>query len=383
MAEFKRRHTRSQKMSKMNASQSESDLPAAADTAPDGVFTPQMVTDLIKMFKTDIMDLRNTVSELVTENCELKTELGILQERLLIAEGLIIQAQSKALQQAEQITDLKCRSMRENIVVNGITEDNDEDWKKSEQKIKTFLKDDLKIDNVDELEIDRAHRSGQKIVGKPRPIIVKFLASSSKEKVFKNVKNLKGKNHLSVKEQLPPEVNECRKRLWPKYKAAKADQKNKVSWSTDKLIINGVSFSAKEENLEIKPSEIANMDIDVCHSEHNTIQDSTFMGHCAEIESKDDIQAVIANLLKDRAVAGATHNMYAYRFKSQNGQVIEGSKDDGEHGAGYNLLKLLRDRDDTNKMVVVTRWFGKTHLGPRRFEIIKNCAEETLKLLDP
>ena len=58
--------------------------------------------------------------------------------------------------------------------------------------------------------------------------------------------------------------------------------------------------------------------------------------------------------------------------------MIEGSKDDGEHGAGYNLLKLLRDRNEKNVMVIVTRWFGKTHLGPRRFEIIRDCAEKTL-----
>ena len=378
MATAEKRVTRSQQSSKMSESQAQQEPKPAENAAEDNIYTPKAIANLIQMFKTDIDDLRDTVSKLVTENCELKTELGILQERLLVAEGLIIQGQSKALQQAEQITDLKCRSMRENIVVHGISEDKDEDWQMSQTKIKNFLKNDLKIDDAEDMEIDRAHRSGQKIAGKPRPIIVKFLASNSKEKVFKNVKNLKHKNHLSVQEQLPPEVNECRKRLWTKYKAAKADPKNRVSWSTDKLVVNGVSISAKDENVEIRPSDHADTEIAVHHSEHVTIQDSTFMGHCAEIESKDEIPIVLADLLRDRAVAGATHNMYAYRITGKNGQMIEGSKDDGEHGAGYNLLKLLRDRDEKNVMVIVTRWFGKTHLGPRRFEIIRDCAEKTL-----
>ena len=359
-------------------SDSGEDQTSVAIMSKDGNYTPEFVTGLVNSMKNDIEKLKESVSDLVTENCEMKTEIGILRERLLLAEGLIIQSQTKIIQQADQITDLRCRSMRENIVVHGIPEDQNETWQKSNEKIKSFLKDDLKIDDPDDLEIDRAHRSGQKQPDKPRPIIVKFLASSSKDQVFKHVKNLKTKKHLSVHEQLPPEVNECRKRLWSKYKAAKANPINRVSWSMDRLIINGVSFSAKDENVDIKPSEVPEVDMNVHHSEHVTIQDSTFMGHCATVESKDDVPAVLANLLRDRAVAGATHNMFAYRIKGKDGKITEGSKDDGEHGSGYNLLKLLRDREMTNMMVIVTRWFGKAHLGPQRFQIIRNCAENTL-----
>ena len=85
--------------------------------------------------------------------------------------------------------------------------------------------------------------------------------------------------------------------------------------------------------------------------------------------------------MKDKAVAGATHNIYAYRIQKDDGKVIEGSVDDGEHGAGYQILKLLRDRGEVNVMTIVTRWFGSKHLGPRRFECIRVSAESALEII--
>ena len=131
------------------------DQTSVAIMSKDGNYTPEFVTGLVNSMKNDIEKLKESVSDLVTENCEMKTEIGILRERLILAEGLIIQSQTKILQQADQITDLRCRSMRENIVVHGIPEDQNETWQKSNEKIKSFLKDDLKIDDPDDLKIDR------------------------------------------------------------------------------------------------------------------------------------------------------------------------------------------------------------------------------------
>ena len=364
--------------SKMSSDKKEAKADAESADIPN---VPQWIQSLIKTFTEDVKDLKESVANLITENNELKQTVGVLQKRLQISEGLTIRNQSKIIQQADQITDLKCRSMRDNIVINGIPEKNNESWEESKEKFEAFLQNDLKIANLEDVKADRVHRIGQKMPNKPRPMVVKLISTASKDNIFKNVKNLKNKKELSVQEQLPPEVNECRKRLWAKYKEAKSNPANRVSWAADRLIINGVSFSAKDENVEINSQQSAGKTTNLQHTTHTTVEDSTFMGHVAGVESKDDIPNVLAELMKDKAVAGATHNIYAYRIQGDDGKCIEGSKDDGEHGAGYQLLKILRDRGEINTMVIVTRWFGSKHLGKRRFECIKDTAENALNII--
>ena len=338
----------------------------------------EIATKDITRIEQDCNELKNTVSNLTTENIDLRNELNDIKKRLQLSEGLVEQQRSKLKQQSEQILDLTARSMRDNIIVQGIPEGNNETWEETKNKLKKFIQKDLKID-PNAVQIDRAHRSGAKGRG-PRQIVAKLLNQSSKDLIFQNVKNLKEKPQLKVQEQLPAEVNERRKRLWPKYKNAKQDPANKVSWALDKLLINGVTFSAFDDNQPVEPQNLS--DIVVKHSEHLTEDGSTFMGHAARVTTKGDVANVMAKILQDRSVAGATHNIYAYRIMSQDGKVIEGHKDDGEHGASYKILKMMQENEAVNAMSVVTRWYGNRHMGPKRFECIAKCADSALKEID-
>lgn len=47
------------------------------------------------------------------------------------------------------------------------------------------------------------------------------------------------------------------------------------------------------------------------------------------------------------------HNVYTYRFVSSYGTIHEGFDDDGEHGAGKQLLRTLTDNEIKNVLVVV------------------------------
>lgn len=57
----------------------------------------------------------------------------------------------------------------------------------------------------------------------------------------------------------------------------------------------------------------------------------------------------------------------------------QGSSDCGESGAGQRLLVLLERSNVVNVLVVVTRWYGGTALGPARFRHITSTAAECLK----
>lgn len=106
---------------------------------------------------------------------------------------------------------------------------------------------------------------------------------------------------------------------------------------------------------------------------------STFQAHAARVTSEEEACAVVAALLSDRKVARATHNMVALRVVTSDGVALHDNDDDGEHGAGAKLAHLLEMLDVREGVVVVTRWYGGTHLGPDRFKHIANTARVALE----
>ncbi len=58
--------------------------------------------------------------------------------------------------------------------------------------------------------------------------------------------------------------------------------------------------------------------------------------------------------------------------------AVQYCDDDGEAAAGGRLLHLLQMVDARDVVVVVSRWYGGTLLGPARFTHINNAARELL-----
>ncbi|KAJ2331004.1 hypothetical protein GGH92_009361 [Coemansia sp. RSA 2673] len=106
---------------------------------------------------------------------------------------------------------------------------------------------------------------------------------------------------------------------------------------------------------------------------------SVFVAHVAQVYSGEDVQAVRDELMRDRKIAQATHNILAYRIRLDNGSICQDNDDDGETAAGKRLGHLLQLVEAENVVVVVTRWFGGTHLGPDRFKLINNAARQALE----
>lgn len=113
----------------------------------------------------------------------------------------------------------------------------------------------------------------------------------------------------------------------------------------------------------------------ITHGAPFTEKKSTFQAHLAAINSVDQVETVMEALLRNRKIAGATHNIMAYRISlPEKGTVLQDYDDDGETAAGGRLLHLLQIVDAVNVVVVVSRWFGGILLGPDRFKHINNSA---------
>ena len=110
----------------------------------------------------------------------------------------------------------------------------------------------------------------------------------------------------------------------------------------------------------------------------------TFQAHLCAVDSVAEADAFVALLLEDRRLAGATHNVRAYRIElppaaaGRPPVLAADCDDDGESAAGGRLLHLLEVVRARNVAVVVSRWFGGIHLGPDRFRLFSNAARQLL-----
>ena len=108
-----------------------------------------------------------------------------------------------------KVIDLEARSMRENLLFNGIPESDPENC---EVKVKDFMVKELEIDphTVNGITLDRVHRIGKpKGPGFIRPIVAKFHKYAEREMVREkgyNKRNDLATRKLSVKPQLPNDV---------------------------------------------------------------------------------------------------------------------------------------------------------------------------------
>ena len=91
------------------------------------------------------------------------------------------------------------------------------------------------------------------------------------------------------------------------------------------------------------------------------------------------IQAIRA-IAQDRQLAKSNHIMYAYNFIDRDGVPQTGYFDDGEWTAGSILSSVLRSKEVSNAVLIVTRKFGGVHLGKKRFELLKHVANEVIEL---
>ena len=114
----------------------------------------------------------------------------------------------------EKLINLEDRSRRNNLRIDGIVENENETWSDTQKKAEELFGKILGVENVD---VERAHRSGKKQAGKPRSIVLKLLNWKDKQKILLNCHKLKGRK-IYVYEDFSRETMEKRKMLWNKVK---------------------------------------------------------------------------------------------------------------------------------------------------------------------
>ncbi|KAH9886542.1 hypothetical protein F4778DRAFT_470373 [Xylariomycetidae sp. FL2044] len=115
-----------------------------------------------------------------------------------------------------------------------------------------------------------------------------------------------------------------------------------------------------------------------------TLKNSTFIVRATALTKPSERQSAMQSLFSAiPSLQTATHNAWAYRVKAPTNlfgatTIREDSFDDGESGCGDFLLKNMRETNAVDTLVVMTRWYGGTMLGPDRWRIMRNCLKYAL-----
>lgn len=93
----------------------------------------------------------------------------------------------------------------------------------------------------------------------------------------------------------------------------------------------------------------------------------------AEVTSREEVDAALAELKRDKSYAKATHNTWAALLPTGGLKA-----DDGESGAGIVILRMLERENLKDHLVVVTRWYGGKKLGGDRFRRVQDAVRHYL-----
>lgn len=194
----------------------------------------------------DIKDLKESYTFVNATADELKEGQKTQNDSIKSLEESIARIEAKNATLTQELNDIRAHSMRNNLVFYNLPEVEKED---PFVTVREVLANKMRIDENNEIEIERAHRLGEKRDdGKPRPIVAKLLRYQDKEYIRKSAYLLKG-TKLGISEQFPKVIAEARKKLYPIMKKAK-EGGHTVKLIKDKLYINGQRYRGPPEQNE-------------------------------------------------------------------------------------------------------------------------------------
>ncbi|XP_062594181.1 uncharacterized protein LOC134255674 [Saccostrea cucullata] len=200
----------------------------------------QMMTEEMKTIKNDQKELESNVCSLGNLFDSVKDAVGSNTKQISengmklveIREGKGQQDQktredTHTLNEAsvnlrESMTDLKARSMRDNLIFSGIWEEKNED---TEAVLQEFIY--CKFKSGYEISFERVHRMGKwsEFNEFPRNIVAKFSFFKDREFIRTRAPQKLSGTRIWVNEQYPPEIEEKRKKLYPVIRQARKDHK--------------------------------------------------------------------------------------------------------------------------------------------------------------
>jgi len=144
----------------------------------------------------------------------------------------------------QQIQHVNDYSRRNNLIVEGLEDRQNETDDMVMEKVRSFIKDNLHINDADAIRFDRCHRLGRYNNERRRAVVIRFNWYFDRIRVWNSRKKLKG-SRLFLKEDFSPATKEAREKLYPYFRAAMSGGNRAVQMG-EKLRVNGTLYSVDD-----------------------------------------------------------------------------------------------------------------------------------------
>ena len=134
----------------------------------------------------------------------------------------------------EKLRDIEDRCRRDNLRIDGLQEVENETWEQTENILKGMIQEKLEIQDIN---IERAHRVGSTSNTSPRTVVAKFSSFNGKQLVLSAAKKLKGQN-IYINEDFSKKTMDIRKEKWKSVKSLRSQGKYAIL-VYDKIVVKG------------------------------------------------------------------------------------------------------------------------------------------------
>lgn len=229
---------------------------ANTQTHSENVQDSASVTYLLSCMRTDMNQHMNEI----TDNLKsLNTKVDTISDTcdLLKSENETLKKQNEELctkvsNLEQQIDSIEGQSRRNNLIFHGIKGNVSETWGVSENKVRSFISDELGIQTGESIDLERVHRlriPGNRNDG---PIIAKFTKFKDREMVHNFArKKLDGRSQYRVAEDFTPRVRQTRRALGEHLVRAR-NKGHRASMKFDKLVIENKIYKYDEQSQKPK-----------------------------------------------------------------------------------------------------------------------------------
>ena len=192
-----------------------------------------------------------TMTELNNKHSAMQKDMAYIKK----AQASLVENENKL---KEQLIDLKCREMRDNLLFYNVKEERDETDDACVNKVLGIMEDDMKIDSARlNIKLHRAHRIGRYANGKTRPIVAKFAYYPDRERARKAGQVLRDTVSVyAVSQQYPKEVQERRRALVPIMKQARLNG-SEAYIVVDKLYIDKHLYRGHAASLQYTSTAVS------------------------------------------------------------------------------------------------------------------------------
>ena len=314
----------------------------------------------------------------------LKSEVTQLKSELSILAG-VVKKQSMKIGHLETHNETKVsQKIKHDLIIQGLETENSDTEEELRQMVTGFFKNTMKIHK------NIALKSVVKLSNrKPSALQVTLTNLKDKSVIFKNVKNIIGlknskdesyyvNNHLTYEGQ---EEQKRYRKIKKMNKDVPATDLATITFSKGKMLINNEPYkkriTAPSATDIISPEEIAQIE-DLYQTVGETIRNGECLFTAISQEVKNINEVRLGYIKARRLFPDALHVICIYFLPGQDSARCQDFCEDGETGAGNQLLDLMTENNLVHRALYIARYYGGKHLGPSRFQSYKEAMSSAI-----